>query len=288
MSKLLTVAQLCDLKVEQAKRVNRKAGHDSYECHSRLFKSMWGERQAETVTRTEIEEAVRNWRPLYAAATIRHRMGFLGSAYNYAIDNDLLLVNPVARMKQAKIGKRHQWLTHEQEAAMKKAYLKCFGPEIGEFWWSAERFAILTGCRIGEQAHLQARHVSRDVLTIPEEGKTGTRPVPMHPEAYSIALHWIEFSGLLGSPYVFFPVAGDRNVTGRQWVIRVWNVARKEAGLQDYQNRDRRRTFGSRLIRLGSTIYQVMLLLGHSNVEQTRTYCQVDLIDLAPGVLKLT
>lgn len=288
MSSEVTLSQICELNLSRAKRINRPTSHRSYECHNRLFKSVWGDRPAASITRIEVQELMMSWRGEYTAATIGHRICFLCGAYNLAIDQGLLETNPAARLKYSKKHKRHQWLSFEQEAQMRQAYHAVWGPELGEFWWSAERFAILTGVRLGEQAYLQPRHLTPTVLTIPDEGKTGTRQVPLHPEALQIAQDWSSFSASLGSPYIFWPVAGDRNVVGQQWALDVWRLARKVAGLVHFWSRDRRRTFATRCIRVaGMGIYEVMILLGHSNVEQTRTYCQIELIDLSEGILRL-
>lgn len=289
MSAEVTISQILELNLARAIRQNSATGHGSYGTHLRMFKQLWGDRPAISLKREEIEDLVRAWKAEeYANSTILHRIGFLSGAYNFAIRQGLVAANPATQIPIGKIHRRHEWLDFEREARMRAAYHKVWGPELGEFWWGPERFAILTGVRLGEQAWLRPRHLSPEVLTIPEEGKTGERQLVLHPEAYQIALDWMAFSASLGSEFVFFPVAGDRNKIGWQWVIDVWNVARVVAGLPKLQSRDRRRTFGTRCILVaGMGIYEVMLLLGHATVEQTRTYCQIDLINQREGILRL-
>lgn len=284
----LTVGELCQLNLERALKDNRKPGHHSYRCHSRLFTELWGSRPARELTRADVVDWARKHERDHAAATVRHRLGFLCSAYNVAIERGLLEANPAARIRpKAKIGKRHQWLDIEQEAKVKQVYLSHFGG-MGDLFWGADRFAILTGCRQGEQAWLRPHHISQRVLKIPIEGKTGERLIPMHPEAYKIAQDWMEFSRQFSSgTHVFWPVAGDRNVIGRTWAKGAWNICRVAADLGDYQRRDLRRTFGSRLVQAGEPIYNVMKLLGHTCPQMTERYCQVDLMHLSAGVMRL-
>lgn len=284
----LTIAEMCKLNLERASKQNRRPGLHAYECHSRHFIKMWGGLSAQDLSRQDIIEWVRDHESTYSPATVKHRLGFLSSAFNTAIEKGLLDANPTSRIKlKAKIGQRHQWLSLVQEAQMKQAYLQRFDG-MGELFWGAERFAILTGCRLGEQAWLKPHHVSKQVLKIPTEGKTGTRLVPMHPEAYKIAQDWLAFSQLFSaSEFIFWPVAGERNVVAAEWTRTVWNMCREDAELADYQRRDLRRTFGSRLVQAGEPIYNVMKLLGHSSPQMTERYCQLDLMHLAAGVLRL-
>lgn len=284
----LTVGELCQLNLDRALKENRRPGHHSYRCHSRLFTRIWGAKPARELTRADVLHWAREHEAIHTVATVRHRLGFLCKAFNMAIEQGLLETNPAVRIRlKAKMGTRHQWLDLDQEARMKRVYLGRFDG-MSELFWGADRFALLTGCRQGEQAWLRPQHISQRVLRVPVEGKTGTRLVPMHPEAYRIAQEWMTFSRQFSTgEFVFWPVAGDRNVIGRLWAKTVWNACRTEAALEDYQRRDLRRTFGSRLVQAGEPIYNVMKLLGHSSPQMTERYCQVDLMNLAPGVMRL-
>ncbi len=288
MSVSVTIAEICARNVERARATNSGNGFHVYQSHERLFALMWGEKPASELTPLEIRSWVRSALADYTPATVKHRLSFLSASYTEAIEQGLLDLNPAAGVTvKKKSHRRHQWLSPDQEAAMREAY-NIFLPRVGEFYWTAERFALLTGVRPGEQAHLREDHITPRILVVPDEGKTGTRNVPMHPEALEIARRWILFSKSLGSEYVFWPVAGNRNLIAQNWARDVWVPCRNLIGLGGYQRRDLRRTFGSRLIKAGTSIYQVMILLGHSSTDQTKTYCQVDHDDLSASVLLLT
>lgn len=287
MSSEITVEQICAMNVERARRTNSENGFHVYQSHERLFALMWGKRPASELKSVEIRAWVKEALFDFAPATIKHRLSFLSASYALAVESGLVEVNPADSVSvKKKSHRRHQWLSYEQEAALREAY-NIFLPALGEFFWTAERFPILTGLRPGEQAHLRPCHITPKTLVVPDEGKTGTRNVPMHPEAYEIAQKWMQFSKKFGSDYVFWPVAGNRNLIAQRWAADVWVPCRKIVGLETYQRRDTRRTFGSRLVKAKEPLYNVMLLLGHSTMEQTRTYCQVDHDDLSPGVLNL-
>ncbi len=296
MSAEVTISEILRLNLDRAEASNASSSLASFRSHARLFTELWGKMEAKTLTKSVVLEwvaRVRTERGL-KPSSIRHKVGFLSKAYNHAIELGLVELNPAARLKLKRGAKRHQWLNYQQEGQMRASYLLHFGSVIGEFYWSAERFALLTGCRLGEQAYLRAEHLfppgpdgEPGVLVIPDEGKTGTRDVPLNVEAWEIAQKWLIFSRSLGSEYVFWPVAGDRYKVAQAWVRDVWTVCRKLAALTWFQRRDLRRTFGSRLIQAGDSIFFVMQHLGHSTPLQTMTYCQVDLLKRSMGVKNL-
>lgn len=76
-----------------------------------------------------------------------------------------------------KPARRHQILTEDGEKRLRRAYLATV--QDGEIQWLVEKFALLTGLRLCEQAHLRPRHIQGDLLQVPDEGKTGRRLVPL-------------------------------------------------------------------------------------------------------------
>ena len=51
-----------------------------------------------------------------------------------------------------------------------------------------------------------------------------------------------------------------------------WNTARKAAGLKDVRIHDLRHSFASFLVNAGRTLYEVQLLLGHTQIKTTARY----------------
>lgn len=284
----MTIYELCSAHLAATGQVNSKTGRISYECHSRLFCSLWGERKAATLTRAEIEGWARDRKQVRAAGTVRHEVAFLKAAYNRAMDNGQVVSNPCARLKiHLKCPGRHQRITEVQEMDLRKKYAEMFA--AGELLWLVERFAILTGLRQGEQLWLEPKHLQGDYLQIPEQGKTGARTIPLHPEALAIAELWADISADYGSPYIFWPPMTpglDRRRASQQHTRKVWAPVTKALGLR-YQRRDLRRTFASRLAAKGVSIYEVQTLLGHATTKQTETYCKLEMSKLRASVLLL-
>jgi len=138
--------------------------------------------------------------------------------------------------------------------------------------WLNERFALLTGLRIGEQAHLRQEHFQTPgYVRVPEEGKTGERMVPLCREAREIAAKFLDRAAKNGHEYVFWGKyeAKSRLRAGESHVRRYFRPACAFIGLKGYQRRDLRRTFATRLIQAGVGIYNVQHLLGHTTPTMT-------------------
>jgi site-specific recombinase XerD len=276
----MRLAELLRLNLEDIHRKTRKAGWNAREVHTRMFCSLWGHLRAVELTRKMIQDWAADRKRIRADATVKFELSLLRRAYNLGIELELLTANPILQCKvKLRSNRRHQVLSREQEAALCHSYYTTV--KLGEIHWLQERFALLTGCRLGEQAHLQANHFQADILQIPDEGKTGRRLVPMCAEALEIAEFFLEFAGEVNSEWIFWPqrTNPDRNAMAENYVSKIFSPAAKAAGLH-IQRRDLRRTFASRLIADGAPVFEVQKLLGHSNPTMTMIYCQVGLDQL--------
>ena len=65
--------------------------------------------------------------------------------------------------------------------------------------------------------------------------------------------------------------------TGKPYVsiFYVWNTTHKNAGLSDVRMHDLRHSFASLLINSGRTLYEVQLILGHTQVKTTQRYAHL-------------
>lgn len=285
----MTVSELLTLNMEDIRRKTRATGWNAREVHTRMFAQAFGHLPAEGLTRDMIEDwAAQRKRDGRADATVKFELSLLRRAYNLALDRGLLHASPIARARvKLRPNRRHQVLTVSQEKALQRAYYKHV--KHGEVHWLTERFAILTGVRLGEQAHLRPEHIEGDLMRIPEEGKTGSRLVPLCRGALAIARFWIEVAEEVKSQWLFWPTRKnpDRNGMAENYVSKIFKPAARAAGLPALQRRDLRRTFASRLIELGKPIFDVQKLLGHTNTLTTQIYCHVGIEKLRQTVAAL-
>ncbi|MBX3168153.1 MAG: tyrosine-type recombinase/integrase [Candidatus Eremiobacteraeota bacterium] len=284
----MTISQLLEYNLDDIHRRTRPAAWHACECHTRMFTALWGDRAATSLNRREVEEWAIQRRRDHSASTVLHEIRLLQRAYNLAVDEERLPYSPLARVRvRMKPHRRHQILTRENERALEKVYLKLF--RRGAAHWRTEKFALLTGCRIGEQVRIQQKHIQGDILEIPEDGKTGSRLVPLCKGARTIIATQLAWATECGSGYVFWPDQRnpDRLVVAGSHVKHVWRKACREAGIQGVQRRDLRRTFACDLIRAGKPVFEVQSLLGHASPTQTMTYCHIGIEQLRATVAVL-
>lgn len=285
---MMTITELLTLNLLDIKKKTRATGWNAREVHTRMFCSLWGDLPANSLTRYMVEDWAAERKRTRADATVKFELSLLKRAFNLAIDRELLELSPMARTRvKLRPHKRHQVLSEDQEATLRRAYYTHV--KHGEMHWLTEQFALLTGVRLGEQAHLRPDHINGDLMEVPEQGKTGTRLVPLCRGALAIAHFWIDFALEFGSQWLFWPTRRnpDRNAMAENYVSKIFSPTARAAGLKGFQRRDLRRTFASRLIAAGQPIFDVQKLLGHTNTMTTQTYCHVGMDKLRGTVAVL-
>lgn len=282
----MTISILFTLAFEAVRSRTSQTTWHTYAWHLKTFLEQWGDLPASQLTRNQVGDFFQAMKSKgYAAGTIRHQLATLKSFFNWGMEEGLIEANPAGRLRVPRGRKRTQWLTVEDEKLLKDSYVRRFG-DTQDF--EVARFAILTGCRRGEQLYLRPSHIQGKFLEIPAEGKTGCRIIGLHPEALEIALRWIEISKSRGSAYVFWPESvKSRFKYGELYYGKTFKPRVEEIGLGHLQWRDLRRTFATRLVRAGVPIFDVQIMLGHTTPAQTMTYCSVDASRLFDSVSKL-
>lgn len=288
----MTVQELLQLNWADIQATTREGGWNAHYYHTKMFEELWGHIEAQSLTKGMIEEWAADRKKIRAVATVKHELALLRRAFNLAYRAELIDINPFSRVKvKLKLRHRTQVLTPANEQILAGVYSLHLA--MGDLLWTQEKFALLTGLRIGEQAYMTRDHIREDICMVPKEGKTGERPVPMGTGAQAIAKFWMEISRDCNSPWLFWPTAGDdRPAVAEKHSKEVYAKARLIAsginpGLITLQRRDFRRTFACDLIAAGVPIYEVQKLLGHATTAQTQVYCQVGLTQLREAVRTL-
>ena len=288
----LTVNELLDLNMQDIRATTREGGWRAHHYHTEMFRRLWGDRVAIEITKREVESWALERKKTHKQNTVKHELALLRRAYNLAFREEMIATNPFARIKvRIKQQNRHQVLSPADEEIFARVY-SVHIPD-GERLWTLEKFALLTGCRIGEQAWMKPEHIQEDILRIPDEGKTGMRLVPLGQMAQAIAREWVAYSRRLGSRWLFWPDKGDeRAKVAESHSKNLFAKARLlssalNPALIDLHRHDFRRTYACGLIEAGVPIFEVQALLGHATPQQTMAYCKVGLNQLRAAVRHL-
>jgi len=195
-------------------------------------------------------------------ATINRDLAALQHMMNYACTIGIFDINRIARVKKLKeIREERPRPTDEQIDHLLACTDLRIRPIIG--------FIRETGCRLEEGLsvkHTQIRERERIVVFSGNTKSGKPRFVPLTDEA----IQWIEeMPQLPGCPYVFWH---PKSKTRWYNIRKVYNKARKEAGLDWIQIKDLRRHYGIVLSENGAEMHVIQAMLGHSSVKTTEEH----------------
>ena len=211
--------------------------------------------------------------------TINRYFPALRHILNLAIAESYLVTNPVkgVRFFPEPTG-RLKFLT-EAEIARLREYLS---PEH----WAVVAFSLETGLRLSEQFHARwdCLNTEQGILTIPLSKSGKTRHVILSESAITIAAGLSSWSH---SPFLFpSPLIPGQAMQGRNFVVKIYEPALKQAGIEGATWHTLRHTFASRAVMAGVDIRSVQELMGHSTITMTMRYAHLSPAHLRTAVNK--
>lgn len=195
----------------------------------------------------------------------------LSIVIGYAIERNMMNVNPVKGARIPRAGKRYGHLSIGEMARIFDALNELENKGVHPSAVAILRLLILTGARPGEIERLRWEEIDfpNRCLRL-SESKTGYSARPLSTAAMEI-LSQIEESQR--SPFVFPATQGDGHYTGAK---KVWNQARELAGLPHKVRYHARHAFASYALSDGVDPASVAALMGHKSPRTTlSTYAHV-------------
>lgn len=128
-----------------------------------------------------------------------------------------------------------------------------------------------TGVRIGEAITIEIQDIGLDSITV--NGKTGPREVPISPEVRSQLLD------IAGDRWIFRGYKGHLTAHQGHYVIRKDFLA---AGIKGRKlgPHTLRHTFGRHFIMAGGDAFSLQRILGHTDIQTTRIYVELNTTDI--------
>ncbi len=152
--------------------------------------------------------------------------------------------------------------------------------------WPIVALALETGLRLSEQFHARWECVDLEqgVLTVPLSKSGRTRHVILSEAALAILRG---LSSWMHSPNLFpSPMNPGQPMQGRNFVVKIYEPALRQADIQGANWHTLRHTFASRAVMAGVDIRTVQELMGHSTITMTVRYAHLSPAHLRAAVNK--
>jgi len=290
----VTFQQLAErMLADKEGHCRRKTSYGNRTSLSRLF-PLIGSLPAAAIGTAKINEVLRSLRTRKPAPgrcpsaslalelsgpTLNNYRALLNSIFAYGIANGYCAKNPVAETRTFENNPPIiRYLTADEEAAI-RAGMRDSNPDVdaptcpGGSLAGIEAemdLALNTGLRSGEQFLLtwDLIDLERGILTVPKEGKTGRRFIPINSACRAALLQLHEQSN--GSAYVCYRTDSPEDRRSDRF-----RAITAKAGVVNFRWHDLRHTFASRLVMAGVDLRTVQQFLGHTTIVTTMRYAHL-------------
>jgi integrase/recombinase XerD len=244
---------------------------------------------------------------LLALRTRQDRIRTIRTAYRFCLDEELIDRSPARHLRvRGRAQPKRSFLTDDAAVGLIRA---CRGDDVTDVRdRSLITFLLHTGLRAAEAASLSWEGLSKPpnvVATIEGKGRV-VRSVPVSDEAYRALCEWSTMlnRGKTPSGSVWLTIEhrmvkagarvgapGVRSITSHPLsAATVYAIVKKratQAGLENVTPHTLRRTFATKLKRLGVALDSIQRYLGHSSILTTAGYFDPNDDDALGAVKKL-
>lgn len=141
----------------------------------------------------------------------------------------------------------------------------------------AMSYMLATGQRISELCHTKLEHLQIDnkLIYVPEEGKTGSRLVPIDESLIKLLKLWIKkrakLKGANDSPYLFIS-RGGRRCSRHAFRLAFSKMQPESSAGKRITPHVLRHSFGTYYLRNGGSMEKLRMITGHSTYEAMKGY----------------
>ncbi len=245
-----------------------------------------GNKKLDEITRPDVKQFIYNGlKKGLSAATVRKHLAYLGNILTHAIDDEIIAVNPSAKLSKL-IPRKDKRLDINP---LDREELQIFLEKVGELYPRYFPFylcAARTGMRLGELLGLEWASVdfhgrfievrqafSRHRLTTPKNKRI--RKVDMSLQlaetlrAHKAAMREDAVKRGEVLPSWVFTQANGKALTATNMANRLFHRCLERAGLRQVRFHDLRHSFASLLIQQGESLAYVKEQMGHHSIQIT-------------------
>jgi integrase len=228
---------------------------------------IWGKKYLDQITRSDLIALMAEHRKTHAPGSCNRLLILLRYMFNVALrSGDLgITKNPTAGYPLMKEDNKHERFLTKEDAQVLFESLKRSNNKMLQY---IIPLLLLTGARKREvlDARWEDFDFERNSWRIHTTKLGCARHVPLSNGAITLLQSVPRFANC---PWAFPNPQTKLPFTS---IFFAWDSARKAAGLGDVRIHDLRHSFASFLVNAGRTLYEVQLLLGHTQIKTTARY----------------
>lgn len=211
-------------------------------------------------------------------STINRYIATIKRMLNYAIELDIIGINPARHVKQMPVdNKRSRYLTQEEIQRLLKA---CKESKSDKLYYIVQ-IALKTGMRLSEILSLRTTDVhmlDRYILIDQQNTKSSKqRFIPINDTLYECLTEYFDK----------YDVEDGAELFDNLNIRKAYEKALERAEIKEFVFHDLRHTFASRLVQNEVGLYTVSELLGHSDISVTKRYAHLNKRNLRDAVEKV-
>lgn len=227
------------------------------------------------IEKRDVVQLINDQLPIYKPGSINRVIILLRYIFNLAIKWEVhgVFRNPTAGIPLLKENNQVERFLSAEEA---KALLIAIKASKNPMLQHIVSMLILTGARKREvlDAKWEDFDIERKSWRIPNTKAGKARIVPLSDTAIVVLM---KLRKKKRSPYAF---ANPVSLKPYKSIYYSWHTARKMAGLSDVRMHDLRHSFASFLVNAGRSLYEVQILLGHTQIKTTQRYAHLSTTSL--------
>ena len=227
------------------------------------------------IEKRDVVQLINDQLPIYKPGSINRVIILLRYIFNLAIKWEVhgVFRNPTAGIPLLKENNQVERFLSAEEA---KALLIAIKASKNPMLQHIVSMLLLTGARKREvlDAKWEDFDIERKIWRIPNTKAGKARIVPLSDTAIVVL---IKLRKKKRSPYAF---ANPVSLKPYKSIYYSWHTARKMAGLSDVRIHDLRHSFASFLVNAGRSLYEVQILLGHTQIKTTQRYAHLSTTSL--------
>lgn len=233
-----------------------------------------GKRDIKSITDADVEKLQTLKLKDFSPKMVNTILGELSTVFNYAIDKELIVINPTKKVKSLKLdNKRERYLSKDEISLLLAA------TKEDEQLYIFTLLALTTGARVGAIARLTSRDINFDTKTINMLDEKNA-------EKYTAFLEHNELELLLRNRATSIkldtPILKEDGATALSHITYKMGLLLDTLfndGITDTKHRvvihSLRHTFASHLAISGTPIFTIQKLLNHKDINMTLRYAKL-------------